>query len=261
MFDRRLVKNVNYRLPADSPAHVLSKALENGYLQQRREESIVTKTSFAPSSIGIGSGRCPRRWYLAFAGKHESTENGDAMGVATLQHGTMAHERIQRALEASGAKVENEIEINYDNPPIRAFVDTVIELENKQYVIEIKTMGMEKFSLREAQMKGLDQHYYQILIYMYILDIDQGFLLYENRNDLSLITIPVIMDQRNRKVVEDALDWLRSIHKVTQGSELPKRPFRKSSNICKYCPLKDACWNELPEGILQIDPMEVNSRW
>jgi CRISPR/Cas system-associated exonuclease Cas4 (RecB family) len=116
--------------------------------------------------------------------------------------------------------------------------------------------------MRETAMQGLDPHYYQLLFYMHILDIPQGFLLYENRNDLGVVTIPVFMDDHNKKVVEEAFTWMREVYQFAKETdELPKRPFTKSSYACKFCPLKTACWTEAPDGELYIAPMEVNGNW
>jgi CRISPR/Cas system-associated exonuclease Cas4 (RecB family) len=256
-FNRNLIKNLKGMVPKASPTEKFGKAIEAGYLAQKRQPAIVKKRSFAPSSIAYGSGTCPRRWIMSFAGKYMSTENADALGIATMQNGVSGHDRVQRALEASGIVVETEFEVTYDDPPIRAFVDNIVEIDGIKYVVEIKTTDEDKFFIRQTNMKGLDYHYYQLLFYMYILKIERGFLVYENRNNLGIVTIPVELNEKHIKIVEDAFDWMRTVYAAKDGP-LPKRPFTKSSWACKSCPLFEACWSE-PDGTLELPVMEVHN--
>lgn len=235
----------------------LEDAIERGYLTNLRPDGLMEKVSFSPSSLAYESGTCPRRWVLAFRGKSESSDTTDSVGIATMANGTAAHERIQKALAASGILVDEEIEVKLTDPPVRGYVDVIVDIDGEHIVGEIKTTRQEAFVYRQSSGKGAPYHMYQILLYMRILDMEHGFLLYENKNDNTMLVIPVSMTDRNSKHLDEALEWMRTVYKAYTDDDLPKRPFQRRNKICKNCPLYNACWEVAPEGNVKIDPMVV----
>lgn len=246
-------------------AKVIEDLVEKGYMAHVREAKVTKKETFAPSSIGYdGNARCPRYWYMAFEGKYVFEESTDAMGMATMMNGRYAGERFGEVFEKSGSLVALEAEIITQDPPIRGYIDALIRIENEDgeeevVVAEFKTTKDAIFTIRKNTMKPLAYHLYQILIYMKATGKKNGFLFYENRDDLSFLVIPVTMDERNEKILEDALEWLREVRAnwEAEGDTLPTRSFTKSSKQCKYCPVKRECWENLGEGTVTIKPMVV----
>lgn len=260
------------------------RLIEEAYLKRNRGVSHKRKRSFAPSSIGYGSGTCPRRWYLAFSGA-EYDESADAVGVANMAHGVAVHDRLQSLLEEAEIVIQNERELKVIDPPIRAFIDSIVEIDGIQAVVEIKSTREESFVHRKFSGDPMAYHLYQLLIYMHFEKIDQGCLLYENKNDNTFLTIPVRMNDRTRAIVQECLEWLREVRGnweqdatwtepgphdpekseaqqddgfVSASYEhLPKRPFTKKSMQCKSCPVFNECWNLREDGTVEIDPMEV----
>jgi CRISPR/Cas system-associated exonuclease Cas4 (RecB family) len=234
----------------------LSAAIEAGYLSQARANKFTKKVSFAPSSIGYNHARCARYWFMAFEGAMFE-ESVDAMGIANMSNGTYAHERIQKVLEDAGILVAKEVEITLKDPPIRGYVDAMVRLDGEILVGEIKTTRQEAFMFKQNSMKPSINHLYQILIYLRATGKQNGFLLYENKSDNTFLIIPVTMDERNSKILDDALDWLREVYLNSQEGALPTRPFTKKSKECKGCPLFKVCWDEKPDGEVEIKPMAV----
>lgn len=246
-------------------AKVIEDLVEKGYMAHVREAKVTKKETFAPSSIGYdGNARCPRYWYMAFEGKYVFEETTDAMGMATMMNGRYAGERFGEVFEKSGSLVALEAEMIMADPPIRGYIDALVRIENEEgesevVVAEFKTTKDAIFTIRQNTMKPLAYHLYQILIYMKATGKKNGFLFYENRDDLSFLVIPVTMSERNEKILEDALEWLREVRAnwEAEGDTLPTRPFTKSSKQCKYCPVKRECWENLGEGTVTIKPMVV----
>lgn len=262
---RDIAKGKHYR-GGGVDAKVISDLVERGYMAQVREAKVTKKESFAPSSIGYdGNGRCPRYWYMAFEGKYVFEETTDAMGMATMMNGRFAGDRFGEVFKASGSVVGLEVEMKMTDPPIRGFIDALIRIENEEtgesevVVAEFKTTRSEIFMIRQNTMKPLAYHLYQILLYMRATGKDKGFLFYENRNDLSFLVIPVEMSEKNSKILDDALDWLREVRNnwEAEGDTLPTRPFTRKSKQCKYCPVLNECWDNLGEGTTTIAPMVV----
>lgn len=255
---REIISALKYRRPLEGfDTHKLSKALEEAYLLQRKESKHVQKYSFSPSSIGYGNGTCPRYWHLSFTGAVRM-DTVDALGIANMANGSAAHDRWQKIFEDAEILVAKEVEINLQDPPIRGFLDVMIRWEDDVLIGEIKTARQESYIVRESSMKPSPNHLLQILIYMKATNKKRGFLLYENKNTQEFLIIPVEMNKKNEKILNDALAWMREVWQNFQdGGGLPKRPFTKKSTVCKSCPLWDVCWTELPEGTVDIPAMEV----
>ncbi len=252
---RELVKGLTFRKPQSSfDGKNFLEFVEKQYLKSNKSGN-KRKETFSPSNIGGYNGLCPRYWYLAFKGT-KFTDSTDAMGIANMANGTAAHTRIERLLQDSGIPVDVEIEIKLDSPPIRGYVDMMLEWEGEVVVGEFKTARQEVFGIRQATSKPSAQHLIQLLIYLKATNKNSGFILYENKNTNELLVIPVVMNDRYEKIIEDVFEWMRLVYKNYEEGELPERPFTKRSAQCKNCPVWDTCWTG-EKGTVVIPPMEV----
>ena len=262
MFDRELTKgNKSFRKGGVDPAKV-NQIIEDGYAVSARETKVRVKQSYAPSSIGYGKATCARYWYLAFEGKYVFDESGtDNKALANMTNGTEVHARLNKVFEDSGALVESEMELRMDDPPVFGFIDAILNVDDEHVVIEVKSAKSEMFNNYLIKQKGAAYHMYQILLYLKGTGLKNGALVYENKNDQSILTIPVSMNEYNEKAIEEALEWMRMVRKNWEdgkdGVNLPKRPWTQKNVKCKQCPLFDECWNNLPEGTVEIKPMAV----
>lgn len=232
--------------------------VEAGYAAEQREDKVAEKVSFAPSSLGYQSGRCPRKWNMLFKQDFVSMNTNTARSVAVMDAGTEIHRNIQRFFGESGKELHSELEVTYDDPPIRGFVDSILKIQGEKIVVEIKSARKEVYEPKILSKKATPYQVYQLLIYMYILGINKGVMLYQNRNDGGLLAIPLTMTDRNRKVVEDALEWMRMVHQSFIDGETIERPWKKESINCSSCPIFDACWSE-PDGDVKLKTMKVET--
>jgi CRISPR/Cas system-associated exonuclease Cas4 (RecB family) len=223
--------------PIDTKA--LIAKIESGYTAGRGEAEFKTKKSFSPSSLVYGNGACPRYWFLAFSGA-EFVDDHDAYSVANMASGTHGHERIQKAITDAGIMVEQEKRIVAQDPPIFGFADAVIQWEEEQPVVEIKTMKEESFNYRKFA-KPPNYHLMQLIIYMKILGKRLGILLYENKNTHELHAITVEPTPEYVAWADYAFDWMRTVRKQWESGEIPQKPYRSNSKVCKTCPLAATC--------------------
>jgi hypothetical protein len=79
-------------------------------------------------------------------------------------------------------------------------------------------------------------------------------MIYENKNNHELVTLPVVVNDHYRNWVDQAFDWMRMVHKNWQDRQLPEVPYRSNSKICKVCPIKKAC-DEAEKGTIKIKPL------
>jgi CRISPR/Cas system-associated exonuclease Cas4 (RecB family) len=212
-----------------------------------------TKKTFSPSTLVYGNGACARYWFLAFSGA-EFLDDNDAYSIANMGSGTQAHERIQKAIEDAGIMVEKEKRIIAQDPPIFGFADAIVQWEEEQPVVEIKTMREEAFSYRK-HAKPPSYHLMQLAIYMKVLGKKLGILLYENKNSHELHAITVEPTPELIAWADYAFDWMRNVRKQWESGDIPKKTYRSNSKVCGGCPVREACANA-DKGTVKIEPME-----
>jgi len=255
---RKIVGNLKFQKPQENgfDANKFAKMIEEAYGGSNAKNSFTQKKTFSPSTIGYGHGNCPRYWFIAFNGA-EFQDQFDAMARANMDNGTSAHDRIQNIMVKTGSVAQTEREIKCDSPPIRGFADVILDWDGKEVVGEIKTAKDEVYLIRQSEMQPTANHLIQILIYMKIRNADQGFLYYENKNDQTYLIIPVNMNDKNKKLIDDIFEWMDKVHNSYEENTLPTRPFIKTSYSCKNCPVKNHCWKNLDDGELEIEELKT----
>lgn len=255
---KNLIKTLTTK-PRDTKvdAKKLRLAIGKSYLAGKNGTEFKKKYTFSPSTVGYGYGTCPRYWNMAFTGT-DFKSSFTSQGMAAMEAGTQAHERIQGAMERAGLVKELEREIKLADPPIRGFADIIMEIDDEEIVGEIKTIKGEGFDIRKDTSTGSDSHVVQLLIYMKALKIKEGFFLYENKNSHELAVIPVVMSEENEKYADYIFDWMREVHKAWADGKNIKRPFKENATQCNYCPIKDACYSA-PDGRTKIEQLKVRS--
>ena len=222
---------------------LLEKAME-------RESKFTTKVSFAPSGLGY-SGSCPRYWYYAFNGE-VFTYDTAATAVANMDAGTDAGARLANLLDKAGILVDSEVEVNTigddEFPPIRGYIDAMVNWQGEELVVEVKTTRASTWNYRVLHNTVPGYQLVQLLIYMYVTKHDKGFFLTENKDTHELFVLPIKMNDEYRQMVEDIFDWMRTTKENADSGELPTRPFNKSSMQCKGCAVKEKCWEGWKRG-------------
>ena len=133
-----------------------------------------------------------------------------------------------------------------------------MDWNGEQVIGEIKTAKQEVWDTRQSEMKPSANHMLQLLTYMKLRGAKEGFFLYENKNTQEILIIPIQMNERNTKIIEDTFLWLCEVYDNFKDGDIPMRPYTKSQSACKYCPVKKACWaKDADLGTVQIEPYEV----
>lgn len=240
----------------------MADLIDDAYLKGRREPSDRAKKSFAPSGIGYGAGTCARQWFYAFTGGVIREDDVDPMGVANMAYGTEAHARLQKVFEDAGILVEAERKVVTDEqpdlPPIFGFADLIINWQGEEAVGEIKTTMQESYVSKQAKNTAAGYHLLQVLIYMRVLGLNKGFIVYENKNTQKLLIIPVTWNVANTKLVDDAMAWMKATYENWQAGTKPTRPFKSDrSPACKSCAFTKHCWEDEDEGSVALPVLEV----
>lgn len=254
-----LVKNFAYKKShGDLDIERLTEIIEEGYKSYNTNEYI-QKYTFSPSTIGYGHGRCPRYWYIAFNGAI-FRQDADPQSIANMLNGTLAHERIGELFKRSTLDiVEVEQELKTEDPPVRGFIDIVVDRAGEEVVGEFKTTRNVIFLHRRNKMEPAGYHIMQVLLYMWGKDVDMGFVMYENKDSHELLIIPVKREDHEEEL-QELLAWMRTVYGAYADDILPVRPYKsKKSKVCKRCPVRDACWDDLEEGEIDIETLSVLS--
>ncbi|NCV08356.1 MAG: Dna2/Cas4 domain-containing protein [Actinobacteria bacterium] len=262
---RDIVKNLKFKkYEGKFNVAEFAQMLDDAYMATKRPDGDMTKKSFSPSSLGYGNGNCPRYWYMAFSGAH-FVDNNDATAVANMAYGTQAHERLQKLIAGQSSdlfktnsmkSVQTEIEITNEYPPIRGFIDLVINWDDEEVIGEIKTAKQEVWDTRQAEMNPSANHMLQLLTYMKLRNAKEAFFLYENKNTQEILLIPIQMTAKNKKIIDELFIWMCEVWDNFKEGDLPMRPFLKTSYACKGCPIKKECWAG-ETGTIQIEAYEV----
>jgi CRISPR/Cas system-associated exonuclease Cas4 (RecB family) len=239
-------------------ARTLAMVIDASYSNATNTKKFIKKKSFSPSSLGYGSGKCPRRWVMAFQGA-EFAEEHDSRSVDNMTTGTDAHTRIQKNFQnANDFTLDIEWDLWVDVPPLHGYVDMIIrDFEGFDIVVEIKTTRTEAFTSRKFKNAGPSYQVLQLLLYMYFLDIPHGLLLYEDKNDHDKLLIPVEMTTENRQKIEKVVEWMKEVFDAFEQGKLPQRPYRKNSKECKSCPLLSWCGKQ-GDGDIKLEPLEFD---
>jgi CRISPR/Cas system-associated exonuclease Cas4 (RecB family) len=261
-----LIKNNPNALSKAFDVEGMNALLEEASAKGGRTNGFTTKKSFAPSGVGYGSGTCPRYWYYAFHGANFVYDN-TARQRANMDAGTAAGERIAKLFERAGILNAAEFKIVHDDPPIFGYGDLAVTWQGEQMVGEVKTTRTEMFQMRSASQAAPGYQLIQLLIYMKVLQKDKGFFVVEDKNDHSLLIIPVKMTEANNKLVEDVFEWMRAVKAASDADTLPKRPFTPKSKECKSCPVWGTCWEgykrgsvngtDPAPGVVELPPLKV----
>jgi CRISPR/Cas system-associated exonuclease Cas4 (RecB family) len=220
---------------------VFAKEISKAY--REKSTKFTQKFSFSPSSIVYGSGTCPRYWYFAFTGC-DFDKSIDAASIASMKNGTDAGIRLESVIKKTGRMVDSEREVKNSDPPIRGFIDVVIDQDGKEILGEIKCVRDDIFAGVENAHDPKPYHLLQLLIYMYVTNHDEGFLLYENKNTHEICMMPVLMNDRMIAIVENAMEWMKEVKQAFDGDMIPKHGFSETSFQCKGCPVRKTCWAE-----------------
>ena len=234
------------------------ETINNGYTANL-ETKFQTKKKFIPSKLAYGEGKCPRYWYLAFDGANFE-DNSTPWSIANMKNGVMGHERVLgMALKNSGIAIDIEFEISQNGKDgtllLGGFCDGLVNWKGEDCVVELKTANTDAFDYRKNTNKAKTGHLEQLLLYMKVLKKSNGVVLYENKNTHELLAIPVTINENYKKWVNNAFDWMEIVKQSWKDRQMPIKPYRSNSKVCKGCPLKTDCF-KADAGVIKIEPLE-----
>jgi CRISPR/Cas system-associated exonuclease Cas4 (RecB family) len=260
MVKKLLKSTIEKKVEKDSiNLDVIIQKINEGYLlKEKRGTRFQKKERFSPSSLVYNHGECPRFWYLAFEGGTFKDDN-TPMQYANMDNGTKTHERIKEALRPTGIVIEEEKPVSVKYPPIFGYADLLLDINSQKVLGEIKTVSSEGFERIQLSGKPRSYHVLQLLIYMKILDLPTGAIIYENKNTHELLVFPVTVTEHYKDYIKYLFGWMEQVYDAWKQKTLPKRPYRSKTKVCQKCPLVETCYS-MEDGevdIKRIKPFEL----
>ena len=188
---------------------------------------------FRPSNTN----QCTRYWYYCFTGV-DYPVSFSSQTYRIFDNGHAVHDRLYSYFREMGILVAEELPLSYDDPPIQGTADGIIDLHGNR-LIELKSISAEGFEYRRLSRKPSADHYRQAQIYMKCLDLDSGFVIYENKNNQQILPIYI---ERDDKFIDKLFDKYRKIYKNVKEGSIPDRPYKRTSKHCASCDLQAHCW-------------------
>lgn len=182
--------------------------------------------------------QCSRYWYYLFDGI-EYTPSFSPQTYRIFDNGHGVHERLYSYFRQMGILLEEEIPVKYEDPPITGTADGVIDFYGKK-LIELKSISNEGFEYRRIYKKPKDDHVRQAQIYMRCLDLDQAFVIYENKNNQQIL--PILID-RDDAFIDKLFTKYKKFYKNFVEGTLPDQPYKMTSKNCGSCDLYSHCWS------------------
>ena len=185
---------------------------------------------FYPSALG---NTCDRYLYLAYNGFIQERPL-DAKLQRIFDNGAYLEDRMADYFANLDILISRELRVKLDYPVISGRVDFVLTHDKyKEIALELKSINTRGFNALKQAPKP--EHEIQLQIYLNLLPLDHGVVLYENKNDQQLKAF---------ELQRDPIKWIEIIDRCLRIMEMIEIP-----NICggnRWC----QCKSVQPIGVL-----------
>lgn len=180
-----------------------------------------SKAVFHPSVL---SNACDRYLYLHYNGLLP-LQDISAQLKRIFDHGNVTQDRYQRYFENMRILRQTEAPAKLTNPLISGRADFIIwhKEKNANYVIELKTINKAGFKELAA---ARDDHSTQLQIYLNLLGIAEGGVLYECKDDQQIKLFNILRSDEK---------WAAIVERCFRIMNMKKLPDTLQENHSKYC--------------------------
>jgi len=191
-------------------------------------------TSWHASQIGS----CMRGIYLGRLGKQPDVPLDDRT-LRVFDMGNKIEDWIVDLIKAENIDIETQVRIEDEELNISGYADAVIKHKKEQEVLEIKSKHSRAFWYMDKKGEGAQRHHmYQVWLYLYVLKIEQGSIIYISKDDSSILQYSVRRDDEQLKT--EVMDILDMLNRCWKEKILPPLPDSKSWQA-KYCSFHKQC--------------------
>lgn len=201
---------------------------------------------FSPTRWKADYGKCERFWYYALNSGYIHVDNITPETQDKFSEGHAWHDRFTRRLERAGLVHSADVPITCDDPPVYGEADGIGNCGGLEYVLELKTIYSEGYYRVKGLNKPYKKHQFQIMMYMYVLDIDWGLVIYSNKDTHKRLPFVIYMGEDERAYMDKEFDKMRKMHELVMSLDAPPEPrYKKDGTQCRWCPAKEYCWGDI----------------
>lgn len=132
-----------------------------------------------------------------------------------------------------------QIYVRDDDLDVSGYVDLMVEYEGKKKIYEIKSKHSKSFWYMKRDGKPMRHHEYQLWIYLKLLEIEEGGLVYVSKDDLAILEYPVFLE--DRKLEKEVTERLRLLNKAWEEKDPSVLPLPENEWRAKYCRFHSHC--------------------
>lgn len=207
---------------------------------------------FHPSGVAGVHTQCVR--YLTYTlYKRPRGKNISSKLQRIFDVGKDMHIRYQNMFKEMDILVAMEVPVHNELPPIKGNADAIIlkPYTKERHVAELKTINSQSF---RALIKPKFDHLIQVNLYMLLLNIFRGIVLYENKDTQEFKVYEVEYDT---DLITPLMERMVVAHGYFQVRRLP--PMTEKIELCPSCPFVEECKGILSNGSSDIGDGEVCS--
>lgn len=205
---------------------VLKELIDKFYLDQQKEKE---QTHFYITDVG----KCPRSVFFKF--KNLPREKMDARILRIFEHGELLHRNIFNILYRLRIGVTTEVSIPAQEI-ISGRADAILCIGGENYVLDIKSINSMIF---KKMISPKEENIYQIQMYLHYFNINQGILLYIDKDQQEFKEFIV---QYDSVLVNDLLTGMYDLKKKIEEDTVPSTLFDYPNNWqCAYCQFRKIC--------------------
>ena len=172
---------------------------------------------------------CLRHLYYSYFGLKQEV---DAKTYRIFDNGHSVHNRLQSYLEGIGILVEKEHRVWNGEYRICGRCDGIVKLNGKCGVLEIKSINSKGFNSSLPK----HEHVVQTMMYIHLLGLRGGVILYENKDTQELTECYCALDIA---IVDKTLAKVKKVKNIIETKQLPPPTQREWD--CKFCGFKESC--------------------
>jgi hypothetical protein len=211
---------------------IVTPVIDNYLIIRPRDERAVH--CFHPSGLH----ECPRKVYDSYMGVKFHTGMDDPRLQRVADNGHDVHDRLQRCLKEAGLLIDAEVPVHDEKYQICGHCDGIIRArpgdercDDNLGILEIKSIHERGY---RTLYKPKPEHVGQVSLYMYLLGLNWGVLLYENKNDQRHTEFFVRYDRRYVLPLLDKIKYVKKYIKIKQPPPAVGKSERQTF-FCDWC--------------------------
>jgi hypothetical protein len=150
-------------------------------------------------------------------------------------------------LKESGMELEQQVRVEDKVLDVSGKTDAIltgiVDGKRTKEVLEVKTKHSKAFWYMQKEGKPMRQHEMQLWLYLYLLKIDLGTILYMSKDDMAILQYVVRLD--DEELGGEVLLYLDQLNKAWKGKDILSLELPADDAWqAKYCNYHKKCIND-----------------